>query len=155
MALRCFVEELEDVGPLKPILAQLMDSIFKLMNEVRAPSRRHSTAAASLAARAARLTSSHPRQLRAACVAHATRCMFGCMSVCLAELDALLDALCVASRTRGAAQPLRAPGCCLCVVPRPRCMHARSHPTHRIRASPGRNAAPPAAATTTAALSAG
>eukprot|EP00879_Flechtneria_rotunda_P022091 GHRR01023309.1.p1 GENE.GHRR01023309.1~~GHRR01023309.1.p1 ORF type:complete len:1020 (+),score=395.54 GHRR01023309.1:417-3476(+) len=34
MALRTFVEELEDATPLKPILAQLMDSIFKLMNEV-------------------------------------------------------------------------------------------------------------------------
>lgn len=35
MALRSFVEELADVAPLKPVLAQLMDSIFKLMNEVR------------------------------------------------------------------------------------------------------------------------
>eukprot|EP00878_Enallax_costatus_P046967 GHUV01057304.1.p1 GENE.GHUV01057304.1~~GHUV01057304.1.p1 ORF type:complete len:796 (+),score=306.27 GHUV01057304.1:175-2562(+) len=34
MALRSFVEELADVAPLKPVLAQLMDSIFKLMNEV-------------------------------------------------------------------------------------------------------------------------
>jgi len=34
MALRSFVEELADVAPLRPILAQLMDSIFKLMNEV-------------------------------------------------------------------------------------------------------------------------
>ncbi len=34
MALRSFVEELDDVTPLKPVLAQLMDSIFKLMNEV-------------------------------------------------------------------------------------------------------------------------
>jgi hypothetical protein len=35
MALRSFVEELADVAPLKPVLPQLMDSIFKLMNEVR------------------------------------------------------------------------------------------------------------------------
>lgn len=34
MALRSFVEELADVAPLRPVLAQLMDSIFKLMNEV-------------------------------------------------------------------------------------------------------------------------
>lgn len=34
MALRSFVEELADVAPLKPVLPQLMDSIFKLMNEV-------------------------------------------------------------------------------------------------------------------------
>ncbi|KAF8071226.1 SAD2 [Scenedesmus sp. PABB004] len=34
MALRSFVEELEDPSPLKPVLAQLMDSIFKLMSEV-------------------------------------------------------------------------------------------------------------------------
>lgn len=38
MALRSFVEELADVEPLKPVLAQLMDSIFKLMNEVTAAS---------------------------------------------------------------------------------------------------------------------
>jgi hypothetical protein len=36
MALRSFVEELADVAALKPVLPQLMDSIFKLMNEVRA-----------------------------------------------------------------------------------------------------------------------
>lgn len=35
MALRSFVEELADAAPLKPVLPQLMDSIFKLMNEVR------------------------------------------------------------------------------------------------------------------------
>jgi hypothetical protein len=34
MALRSFVEELADVAALKPVLPQLMDSIFKLMNEV-------------------------------------------------------------------------------------------------------------------------
>ena len=34
MALRCFVDELSDTSALKPILAQLMDSIFKLMSEV-------------------------------------------------------------------------------------------------------------------------
>uniref|UniRef100_A0A383WBL3 Importin N-terminal domain-containing protein n=1 Tax=Tetradesmus obliquus TaxID=3088 RepID=A0A383WBL3_TETOB len=34
MALRSFVEELADAAPLKPVLPQLMDSIFKLMNEV-------------------------------------------------------------------------------------------------------------------------
>jgi hypothetical protein len=36
MALRCFVEELNDPSALKPILPQLMDSVFKLMSEVRA-----------------------------------------------------------------------------------------------------------------------
>jgi hypothetical protein len=36
MALRCFVEELSDASALKPILPQLMDSVFKLMSEVRA-----------------------------------------------------------------------------------------------------------------------
>jgi hypothetical protein len=35
MALRCFVEELNDTTLLQPILPQLMDSIFKLMGEVR------------------------------------------------------------------------------------------------------------------------
>jgi hypothetical protein len=34
MALRCFVDELSDPSALKPILPQLMDSIFKLMSEV-------------------------------------------------------------------------------------------------------------------------
>jgi hypothetical protein len=34
MALRSFVEELADVSALRSILPQLMDSIFKLMNEV-------------------------------------------------------------------------------------------------------------------------
>lgn len=34
MALRSFVDELDDTSALKPILAQLMDSIFKLMSEV-------------------------------------------------------------------------------------------------------------------------
>lgn len=34
MALRSFVEELSDASALQPILAQLMDSIFKLMSEV-------------------------------------------------------------------------------------------------------------------------
>jgi hypothetical protein len=35
MALRSFVEELADVAALKPVLPQLMDNIFNLMNEVR------------------------------------------------------------------------------------------------------------------------
>lgn len=39
MALRCFVEELNDACALKPILPQLMDSVFKLMSEVSAVSR--------------------------------------------------------------------------------------------------------------------
>lgn len=34
MALRSFIDELEDPSALKPILPQLMDSIFKLMSEV-------------------------------------------------------------------------------------------------------------------------
>ncbi len=35
VALRSFVEELEDIEQLKPILPQLLGSIFGLMNEVR------------------------------------------------------------------------------------------------------------------------
>lgn len=35
MALRGFIDELDDPSALKPILPQLMDSIFKLMSEVR------------------------------------------------------------------------------------------------------------------------
>lgn len=35
MALRSFIDELDDASALKPILPQLMDSIFKLMSEVR------------------------------------------------------------------------------------------------------------------------
>lgn len=35
MALRGFIDELEDPSALQPILPQLMDSIFKLMSEVR------------------------------------------------------------------------------------------------------------------------
>jgi hypothetical protein len=35
MALRSFIDELQDPSALKPILPQLMDSIFKLMSEVR------------------------------------------------------------------------------------------------------------------------
>lgn len=34
MALRSFVEALDDPAPLTPILPQLMESIFRLMNEV-------------------------------------------------------------------------------------------------------------------------
>lgn len=39
MALRSFVEQLDDPAPLTPILPQLMESIFRLMNEVRARQR--------------------------------------------------------------------------------------------------------------------
>jgi hypothetical protein len=35
MALRSFIDELQDPSALKPILPQLMGSIFKLMSEVR------------------------------------------------------------------------------------------------------------------------
>ncbi len=34
MALRAFVDDIADVEPLKPVLPNLMEAIFRLMNEV-------------------------------------------------------------------------------------------------------------------------